>query len=116
MLKKVKLMPIFYRGAGVGTYWHQNDARLTGFEPHWPGAGRGVIRILHHIARGTTASPYVSLSRSYGVARDYALAGAKLPSAYEPAFVYEVQIDPGDGCGTQLVDPIAEVEIGRAHV
>lgn len=24
-------MPFFYRGAGVGTYWHQRDARLDGF-------------------------------------------------------------------------------------
>ena len=102
-------MPIFYRGAGVGTYWHENDARLTGFTPQWPGAGRGVTRILHHVARGSTVSPYVSLSRSYGIARDYALAGPKLPTFSQPAFVYEIQVDSGDGYGAQLVDPVAEI-------
>jgi len=24
-------MPLFFRGAGIGTYWHQHDARRSGF-------------------------------------------------------------------------------------
>ena len=97
-------MPIFYRGAGLHTHWHQHDARLTGFTPHHAGAGLGLSRILHHIARGTTASPYISLTRSYAVARHYALCGQQLPTAANPAYVYE--IDQHDGLGTQLLDPI----------
>jgi hypothetical protein len=102
-------MPFYYRGAGVGTYWHQHDPRLQGFTPHHAGAGAAPARILSHIARGTTASPYVSLSRSYAVARDYALAGLDLPSAAVPAYVYEIEIDERDGFGTRLVDPVVEI-------
>lgn len=93
----------------MGTYWHTNDARLTGFIPHHPGAGRGISRIFSHIARGTTASPYVSLTRSFGVALDYAFGGLRTPTLATPAFVYEVEIDEQDGYGTRLVDPVVEV-------
>ncbi len=51
-------MPIFYRGAGVGTYWHQHDARLTGFMPKSPTVVSSVDRIMQHVARGTISSPY----------------------------------------------------------
>ena len=102
-------MPIFYRGAGLGTYWHMNDARITGFTPHYPGAGQGISRVLQHIARGTTASPYVSLTRSFGVAWGYAMAGKKLPSVVRPAYVYEIEIDETDGLGTRLLDPVTVI-------
>lgn len=102
-------MPIFYRGAGLGTYWHMNDARITGFTPHYPGAGQGISRVRHHIARGTTASPYVSLTRSFGVAWGYAMAGKKLPSVAKPAYVYEIEIDENDGLGTRLLDPVTAI-------
>jgi hypothetical protein len=105
-------MPIYYRGAGLGTYWHMNDACKTGFTPHYPGAGQGNSRILHHIARGTTASPYVSLTRSYGVAWGYALAGRMLPSAEQPAYVYEIEVDENDGLGTRLMDPVTTIAAG----
>ena len=105
-------MPIFYRGAGLGTYWHMNDARTTGFTPHYPGAGQGISRVLQHIARGTTASPYVSLTRSYGVAWGYAMAGKKLPSVAKPAYVYEIEIDENDGLGTRLLDPVTAIANG----
>jgi hypothetical protein len=105
-------MPIYYRGAGVGTYWHMNDARISGFTPHYPGAGRGINRVRHHIARGTTASPYVSLTRSYGVAWGYALAGRNLPTIDNPAYVYEVEIDENDGLGTRLLDPVQAIAVG----
>ncbi|MBI3681606.1 MAG: hypothetical protein HY235_14585 [Acidobacteria bacterium] len=102
-------MPIFYRGAGVGTYWHQNDARLTGFTSHHPGAGAQWHRIMYHIARGTTVSPYVSLTRSYGVAYGYAVAGRELPTPAKPGYVYQVLIDEVDGFGTRLIDPVQAV-------
>jgi hypothetical protein len=102
-------MPSFYRGAGVGTYWHQNDARLNGFLPHHATVGAGASRVLGHIARGTAASPYVSLTRSYAVARQYALSGLLPPLAADPAYVYEVEIDEHDGAGTRLVDPVVEI-------
>lgn len=110
-------MPIFYRGAGVGTYWHMNDARISGFTPHHPGAGQGISRVLQHIARGTTVSPYVSLTRSYGVAWGYAVAGRSLPTADDHAYVYEVEIEEHDGLGTRLLDPIQAIasELGSPY-
>ena len=110
-------MTIFYREAGVGTYWHVNDARLTGFTPHHPGAGQGISRVLQHIARGTTVSPYVSLTRSYGVAWGYALAGRSLPSVEKPAYVYEIEVDEHDGLGTRLLDPVVAIaaELGSPY-
>jgi hypothetical protein len=103
-------MPMFFRGAGLNTYWHEHDARLTGFLPHHPGAEYGISRILAHIARGSTASPFISLTRSYGVARGYALAGKVAPTAATPAYVYEVDIgEELKRYGTRLVDPVQEI-------
>jgi hypothetical protein len=51
-------MPIFYRGAGVGTHWHINDARLTGFTPQAPGIVLSIDRLMQHIVSGTVSSPY----------------------------------------------------------
>lgn len=102
-------MPIYYRGAGVDSYWYRNDARLTGFIPHHPAAGGGISRILNHSGRGTTASPYVSLTRSYAIARGYALGGRRLATIGCPGYVYEVEIEENDGCGTRLIDPVQEV-------
>jgi len=85
-----------------------NDARLLGFTAHRPGADDGLHRMLHHIARGTTISPYVSLTRSYGVACAYALAGRSLPSIDHPAYVYEIEIDSRTR-GAKLIDPIKEL-------
>jgi len=110
-------MPIYYRGAGIGTYWHARDARISGFVPHHGGAGQGVNRILHHVARGTTVSPYISLSRSYGVAWGYAVAGKELPGKESPAYVYEIEIEEADSFGTRLLDPVVEVAaaLGSAY-
>lgn len=66
-----------------------------------------------HTARTTTDSPYVSLSRSYGVALDYALAaGRALPTPAVPAYVYEIELDDPLPTGLVLLDPIQEVAKG----
>lgn len=46
----------------------------------------GVSRILHHIDRGTTASPFISLTRSFGIAVAYALNGSESPGRINPAY------------------------------
>ncbi|MDX1983574.1 MAG: hypothetical protein SFV51_25100 [Bryobacteraceae bacterium] len=66
-------------------------------------------RIMHHIARGTTASPLSSMSRSFGVAAGYALAGQVLPTVINPAYVYEIEIEENDGYGTRLIHPVVEI-------
>ena len=102
-------MPIFYRGAATGTFWHANDARTMGFTARSPSVGASVDRLAHHIARNTTASPYVSLTTSYGVAFAYAWFGASKPTRRNPAYVYEIQIDDPLPPGLTLVEPIRAI-------
>ena len=83
-------MAILYKGAGVGTYWHTNDACATGFTPMKASAPFGVDRLMRHVARGDFNSPYVSLALSYGVAFSYALLGKARPTTKVPAYVYEM--------------------------
>ena len=104
------VVAIFYRGAGVDTYWFENDARLMGFVPRFPGMQGSPDRICQHIARSTTSSPYVSLTRSYAVARDYAIfCGYDYPSAVRPAYVYEIEVDSPVPSGVHLIDPVKEL-------
>ncbi len=81
-------MAIFYRGAGVGTYWHTHDARQTGFVARSPQMPFSVDRLMLHIARGTVNSPFISLTRSYGIALNYAnFFGTEVPTREYPAYV-----------------------------
>jgi hypothetical protein len=36
----------FYRGAGIGSYWYVNDARVTGFTPQSPGAPASIDNLI----------------------------------------------------------------------
>ncbi len=102
-------MALFYRGAGIGTYWHANDPRLSGFTPRSPGMQASTDRLMRHIGNGTTTSPYVSLTRSYGVALGYALLGKMKPTKSHPAYVWEIELtDPLPG-NCQLLDPVQEI-------
>jgi hypothetical protein len=106
------LMPIFYRGAGVGTYWHENDARLNGFTSKKPGAIHSIDRLMKHVARADVNSPYISLTRSYGVAYWYAaLFGHAQLTATEtnPGYVYEIELSHPLPAGLHLLDPVKEV-------
>jgi hypothetical protein len=104
------LMPIFYRGAGVGTYWHENDARLNGFTPKKPGAIHSIERLIEHIVRADVNSPYISLTRSYGVAYWYAvLFGRARATETNPGYVYEIELNAPLPPGLQLLDPVKEV-------
>jgi len=103
-------MPVFYRGAGVGTYWYTNDARISGFTAQFPGMVASVNVLMHHVARGTIASPLISLTRSYGVAEDYAKnAGRRRPTAHNPAYVYRIEIDDPPPANLSLWDPIKQL-------
>lgn len=66
-------------------------------------------RLVQHIARGTTISPFVSLTRSYGVACGYACSGESLPTVKQPAYVYQIEIEEQDGHQTKLLDPVAAI-------
>jgi hypothetical protein len=104
-------MALLYRGAGPGTYWHLNDARVTGFAPHSSGATPSNDFIINHIARGSTRSPYVSFTRSFGVGRAYALSGpAGYASISQPGYVYEIEVVDDTVC--TVLDPVVEIAKG----
>jgi hypothetical protein len=108
-------MTIFYRGAGVGTYWHGNNACVTGgFRPKNRSIPNTPDRVIQHVYNGLTDSPYVSLTLSYGVALNYALdMGVKQPTARDPAYVYEIEINAAHG--VMLIDPVKEVANGAPN-
>ena len=98
-------MPIFYKGASPGTHWHTHDATSIGFTSRNPGMLPDTDRVMQHISRGND-SPYISLTRSYGVAYSYAVAGA---ISSDPGFIYEVVIDDPIPGTMQMLDPVKVV-------
>jgi hypothetical protein len=111
MINVIRLTPrmaLLYRGAGPGSWWHVNDARINGFAPHSPGATPSKDRIVNHIARASIKSPYISFSRSFGIARAYALVGpAGFASAASPGYVYEIEVLDDKMCTP--IDPVVEI-------
>ena len=102
-------MALFYKGVGVGTYLYGNDPRLQGMPPRAPAATCTIGLVMNHIARATTTTPCVSLTRSYGVAEMYAReASCNFPTTAAPAYVYEVEI-PDPPAGLRIIDPVKEV-------
>ena len=107
-LRGYDLMVRIFKGVGVGTFLHSNDLRVTGISSRKPGASPSDISLMSHVARGTTTSPYVSLTRSFGVAPDYAIsASAALPTATRPAYVYAIDID--ETHKLRVLDPVCEI-------
>jgi hypothetical protein len=101
-------MALFYRGAGIGSHWYNNDARVSGFAPHSPGATPSIDRVMYHVARGSTVSPYISFSRSFGIARADGITGKSgFATAARPGYVYEIEISDDKIC--KLIDPVVEV-------
>jgi len=73
---------------------------------------------MSHIRLGTTTSPYISLSLSFGVAREYALIGATgIADPLNPGLVYEIELSDPLPSGLQLLDPIQEIarELNSPH-
>jgi hypothetical protein len=109
-----ELMALFYRGAGPGSHSHVHDARELGFAPHFPGQTASVSRLIHHITRATTMSPYISFSHSYGVALSYAVVGpGGFATPEVPGYVYEVEISDDKECG--VLDPVKEIARSLPH-
>src|SRR5438876_12417796 len=98
-----------YKGAPPGTYWHTNNAYTSGagFRAASTNA-HSVDHMSDHIVRGGPAySQYISLTRSYGVARNYAIQTA---STSNPGFIYEINIDESNlPIGFVLFDPVGEI-------
>lgn len=103
-------MPRFYKGIGVGTFLHAIDLRSHGIVARGPGITYSASGVMAHIARGTTTSPCISLTRSYGVAEIYAKqAGRAFPSATSPAYVYGIDLDDPLPVGVTIRDPLVEI-------
>jgi len=104
-------MPTFYRGAGIGTYWHRRNAQIEGFLAHRPAESHSTYLLLRHVQNGPNVGPYISLTRSYEVAEAYAIMGRQIPTGAEPAFVYEIVCDVNDrdSRAVELVDPVIEL-------
>ncbi len=103
-------MSIFYRGAGVDTYWHINNPTEFGFTARAPEMAPTTARLMQHISRGTNNSPFISLSLSYAVARDYALLSSpEIPTPSKPAHVYEIEFQDPLPSGLKMLDPVKEV-------
>ncbi len=105
-------MATFYKGAGIGTHWHIHDSREVGFTARAPEASPTIEALIAHIATGTVNSPYISLTRSYAVAWDYAIkGGTDMPEIDKPAYVYEIEIDNPLPSGLKPLDPVQEVAL-----
>lgn len=92
---------ILYKGAGPGTHWCTNDARLTGFQ-----GGALIINAraaLKHIVAVPYPSPFLSFSTSYAVAHSYASLGS---SRSNPGCIYEIDTDL---VRLTLYDPVSEI-------
>ena len=71
-------MPIYYREAGLETYWDLNDAKQVGFRAQAPHLIASTDRLMNPIAQTTVTSPFISLSRSYAIAHGYAIVGQRV--------------------------------------
>ena len=103
-------MAIFYRGAGINTYWYLNDPIERGFVARDPRMTPTTTRQMLHIARSTVNSPFISLTRSYGVAWRYAMVSSeRVPTPEDPAYVHEIEIQEPLPHELHLIDPVKEV-------
>jgi hypothetical protein len=92
------------------------DLRATGIVATMPGSPYNMDAVMHHIARGTTTSPCISLTRSYGVAMDYAIRGSRaFPTKTKPAYVYVVDIPHPPPTGVTVIDPVALVAANHSN-
>jgi len=102
-------LAIYYRGAGVGTWWHERDTRDQGLTPKNTDAAHSLDRLMHHIGRADYNNPHVSLTLSYGIACEYARLGRLAAPQQRPGYVYQVEISAPLPAGLQLLDPIKEI-------
>ena len=98
------------KGVGVGTFLHSRDLRRTGISPRLPAAPFNSAAITGHVARATTISPCISITRSFSIAKAYAIEGSNpRPTVSMPAYVYTIDLpdDPNPlALGMKVVDPL----------
>ena len=105
-------MPILYRGAAPGTYWHMHDARLSGFTAIRAGIPSSSNLVIAHIASGRTNGPFISLTWSPGIARDYAIVGpGGIATPANPGHIYVIDIPEPLPSHLSFFDPVREIAI-----
>jgi hypothetical protein len=109
-------MPTFYKGIGPGTHWHAIDLRTNGLSARAPGVQPSISALIAHIRLGTTQSPYISLTRSYGVAESYARVGRITATQQNPGYVYELVINDPLPSGMVLIDPAVDIANTNANL
>jgi len=109
LCQKTAIMSRYFKGAGVGTYWHLRDAMVSGFTAASAATPANVTVMKDHIVYQLVQnSPYISLTRSYEVAEaDARYYGKTLPTPTNVAFVYELNIP--DSTAASLLDPVQEL-------
>jgi hypothetical protein len=107
-------MATFYKGVAGGTTLAAHDLMATGLAPRNPGGGGSLAAMIAHIRRGTTFSAYISLTKSYGIAENYAQANRIAPSV-GTGHVYEVHIDDPPPQGVTVIDPVAAIAGANAN-
>ena len=109
-------IPTLYKGAGPGTHWHKKNACDGGFTP---AANRPYTTnaVVDHIVHYSHPSPYISLTASFAVARQYALSGPDgTASDTNPGYVYEIDLSACNTTKLRIFNPIAEIsKTGLAH-
>lgn len=108
-------MPRLYKGVGVGTFLHGlhkgADLQKTGIASQSPNLSYGHAAMIDHIA-GNTDSPFISVTRSYGIAYNYAIDFSRaVPTATDPAFIVAIDVDypTARRHGLAFMDPVAEI-------
>lgn len=104
-----------YKGAALGTHWHSNDARHSGFlASAMPQTGNGVVR---HITNYSHPSPYLSFSSSFAIARGYALVGpGGVATQAAPGYVYEIDLQAA-AVHFSILNPVSEVSsLSNGHL
>jgi len=102
-----RTMTHFYKGVGVGTFFHPMDLRVTGIDPADRSGRFDDQMAMQHICHGSHRSPCVSVTKSYGVAESYARTGLGPPSPGVPGYVYVLNIpNPAPFEAPRVVDPV----------
>lgn len=101
----VAAVVVVYKGVGIGTYLHGQNLQSAGITAARPGQSNNLANLVRHIAQGSALSPFISFTKSWDVAEDYARNGGKFrPTSGNPAEVWEVHIPRPLPRGIEVID------------